>query len=226
MDTQRNLTREDIKSALIHFKDVCIRHRTKDFLWEFCHEKYLRQYDDQLTVQAASKQLYELFFLGFYDVTQADKFQKRITPMTGDYDPPREYFDKPIRYTLSSDPYIQTFGQIVKFSNVSISYNKTSEVFALVTWVPASQLNDKSIINPAGETLGEYKKSNTQDKITKTIKGESYIILERLVIAITSDSTLILESAFPIEIATRHYDLRPYVSYLQMDKSLNCFNIA
>ena len=208
-----NLTKEEIQSVLIHFKDTCVRHRSKDFLWEFCYGKYLRQYDDRFTAQAANKPSYELFFLGFFDATQAPKFQKEITPNTGDYNPKREYFEKETRYLLLEDTYIQTKGNLVQISNVStIGNNKNGDVFALIAYVPASKLTDQNIVvNPSGETLGDHIRNNTRDKITKTINGEPYIMLERLVRVVTSPSTFLLEEEFPLDITTKQIELRPYV---------------
>ena len=126
-----------MESVLIHFKDSCVRHRTKDFLWEFCYGKYLRQYDDALTMQNAHKPKAELFFLGFFDPSQSAKFTNIITPETRDYNPEREYFEREIRLSLVEESYIRTFRNMVRMSNVSnIALKEKEEMLALEVYIP------------------------------------------------------------------------------------------
>lgn len=202
-----------MQSVLIHFKDSCVRHRTKDFLWEFCYGKYFRQYDDSLTIQNANKPAAELFFLGFFDPSQSVKFTKAITPDTRDYHPEREYFEREIRYELVEESYIRTFRNMVRLSNVSeILLREKVEMLALEVYVPASEIkNTSTVMNIKGTHLKAFIESDKLSTISKEINGKTYYKLQRLIRVLFSSTILFLDQPFPFDIATDKFDIVLYV---------------
>lgn len=207
-----NLTKEQMESALIHFKDSCTRHRTKDFLWEFCYGKYFRQYDDALTIQNVNKPKAELFFLGFFDPSQSAKFADIITPETGNYEPEREYFDTEIRYKLVEESYIRTFRNMVRMSNISdISFSEKVEMLALEVYIPVSEIkNSSTVMNIKGTRLSAFIENDKLSMITKVIDGKKYYKLQRFIRVIASTTLLILDQPFPFDVATDKFDIILY----------------
>lgn len=208
-----NLTQEQVQSVLIHFKDSCVRHRTKDFLWEFCYGKYFRQYDDALTIQNANKPKAELFFLGFFDPSQSTKFTSVITPETRDYHPEREYFDREIRYRLVEETYIRTFRNMVRMSNISdISLIEKEEMLALEVYIPVTEIkNTSTVMNIKGTHLKAFMESDKLSAVTKEIGGKKFYKLQRLISVIVSSTILILDQPFPFDVATDKFDIVLYV---------------
>ena len=208
-EDEQALTVEEAESILVHFKDFCVRHRTKDFLWEFCYGKYLRQYDDKITIANALKPGPELFFLGFLNPNDAKKYELVISKETGDYSPPREYFAKEIRLALPKEKYIQTNKNLVLLSDVlHLEDYPEGSLLSLIIYVPGSQLSDTRIkINPIGETLA----GNTASSNRRNVNGVVYHRLERLIRVIVDMNTIILDEAFPFDVATNQANIEIFV---------------
>lgn len=208
---EKQLTKEEAESIMIHFKDYCVRHRTKDFLWEFCYGKYLRQYDDKMTIANAMKAGPELFFLGFLNPNDSARYELIITKDSGDYNPPREYFEKDIRSVLYQEKYVQTLKNIVLLSDIfQLELYDHSTLLSLIVFVPANQLTNTTVLNPKGQTIND----NLEGVHTRVINGELHYRLERLVRVIVDANTFILSEPFPFDIATNHVTIEIYVSLM------------
>ncbi|CAD8065624.1 unnamed protein product [Paramecium sonneborni] len=60
-----NLTDDQANSILFPLIGQCVHHQTKEFLYEYCYRKYVRQYDDLNTMLSMQKILKEDFSLGY-----------------------------------------------------------------------------------------------------------------------------------------------------------------
>ncbi|CAD8147993.1 unnamed protein product [Paramecium octaurelia] len=60
----RNLTDEEVNHILFPLEDQCVQHYTKEFVYEYCFKKYIRQFDDLNTMLNMRKQYKEDFSLG------------------------------------------------------------------------------------------------------------------------------------------------------------------
>ncbi|CAD8069429.1 unnamed protein product [Paramecium sonneborni] len=60
----RNLTDEEVNHILFPLEDQCVQHYTKEFVYEYCFKKYIRQFDDFKTMLNMRKQYKEDFSLG------------------------------------------------------------------------------------------------------------------------------------------------------------------
>ncbi|CAK71457.1 unnamed protein product (macronuclear) [Paramecium tetraurelia] len=61
----RILIEDEANSILFPLIDLCVHHTTKEFLYEYCFRKHVRQYDDLDTIQNMQKILKEDFSLGY-----------------------------------------------------------------------------------------------------------------------------------------------------------------
>ncbi|CAD8159959.1 unnamed protein product [Paramecium octaurelia] len=61
----RILTEDEANIILFPLIDLCVNHITKEFLYEYCFRKHVRQYDDLNTIQNMQKILKEDFSLGY-----------------------------------------------------------------------------------------------------------------------------------------------------------------
>ncbi|CAD8157599.1 unnamed protein product [Paramecium pentaurelia] len=61
----RNLTEDDANKILFPLIGQCVHHTTKEFLYEYCFRKHVRQYDDLNTMLNMQKILKEDFSLGY-----------------------------------------------------------------------------------------------------------------------------------------------------------------
>ena len=62
-----NLTLEERENYLGPLKDVCTIMPTRFFLYEFCYQKYAKQFDDANTMFWGNKQSPETYFLGQHE---------------------------------------------------------------------------------------------------------------------------------------------------------------
>lgn len=208
----RNLTSEEVESQLLYLTDECTRYRTPDFLWEFCHNKYIRQFDDDITIHNARKPEAELFFLGFHSSVDPQKFVRTIRPNTGPYQPEIDY-DIPLRGQVPVQKYLHTHGRIAKIVNIRSFHRHTPDTLYFIrAYVPAKELNDHAVVDLNGKTLKYYKKNNIESRITKIIDGNKYVKLERFILKVLNSHTALLDKAFPMDISTTHTKIFPYVN--------------
>jgi len=214
-----NVTGKDAEAIIMHLQDTCAHHRTKEFLWEFCPGKYLRQYDDDTTLQNAQKKWRELFFMGFAEGVEPTKYTTVITNETTSFTPQKEHAEKKVYTPLKTQRYIQTLGHFVRLSDSTQNFYLHKEsieshehFYVLTVYVPVSEFKNGSniVINPAGETWDKYVKAGKKDQVTKTIDGVSYVLLERLIRAVISPELILLEEELPWNIATSQFDIHQY----------------
>ena len=147
---------------LVHLKDACSRYRTKDFLWEFCFEKYLRQYDDELTFRNVNKKKKELYFLGYFNPQDSRKYSLRMTESTGHYQPEREFLDEMIRFEIPGYRYVSTIGRMARIYNMkNFAAIKLDEPYILTVHIPRRLLKGNSfIVDCDGKTMEHYETTN------------------------------------------------------------------
>lgn len=196
----------------MYLKDECTYHRTNDFLWEFCHNKYIRQFDDEITIHNARKPAPELFFLGFHSSVDPQKYIRAIKPEMGPYPPEMDY-DLPLRGEVPIERYLHTHGRIAKIVNLrSFHRHNPDTLYFIRAYVPAKELNDSAIVDVNGKSLKYYKKAKRESRITKIIDGNKYIKLERFLVRVLNSDTALLENEFPMDISTKHTKIFPYVN--------------
>jgi hypothetical protein len=191
------LTKEEIEPIFIHLKDVCTQYRTKDFLWEFCFEKYVRQYDDEITQINALKPKFELFFLGFYEPSQSLKYMLQILADNPNYIPEREYYQLSIRQEIPNYEYIQTHGRVVRVLNLPQNYNQRY-IYSVYAFIPIEELDDDDIIDSSGMTKKNYKHNFR----SRTALSQGFYRVERTIFKVLSPYLLLLNEPFPFDIAT------------------------
>lgn len=160
----------------------------------------------------AAKPREELFFLGFHPAADSQKFETTITEGMGDYRPPRENYGLATRLEIPSYKYIHTFGRVARVMNVKSMMNYQADTLYFVRVSVASNIvKENDIVDLEGNTLGYYIKNNITASITKTLGGNEYIQLERLVIKVVSSYIILLKNEFPMDIATSRVDIYAYV---------------
>eukprot|EP01016_Furgasonia_blochmanni_P007326 TRINITY_DN1293_c0_g1_i10.p1 TRINITY_DN1293_c0_g1~~TRINITY_DN1293_c0_g1_i10.p1 ORF type:complete len:694 (+),score=90.69 TRINITY_DN1293_c0_g1_i10:1635-3716(+) len=144
--TQVALSAQQANPLLVNLRDACAQHRTKEFLWEFCYQKYARQYDDELTIRNANKPQEELFFMGFYENFNFNQKGKK-----GPYD------DHLVNYKLSQTPLLSTQGHIIRFVNHRMPNDvllgrKPHKIVISYRWDDIRQ-HQSMTVNENGDTL-------------------------------------------------------------------------
>jgi len=203
-----NLTKEEIEPIFIHLKDVCTQHRTNDFLWEFCFEKYVRQYDDEITKRNAGKPKFELFFIGFHTSSQSLKYITEIHPYPKTYIPEREYNQLPIRQEIPNYEYIQTIGRVVRVLHIPQNYNQ-KYIYSVYAFIPAQELQDDDVIDSSGVTKKNYRHTFR----SRTTLSQGFYQVERTISKVLSPYLLLLNEPFPFDIATNQAKIALNAAY-------------
>ena len=140
----------------------------------------------------------ELFFVGFHKPTQIFEFQSMINSTMREYDPPRVYFKSLIRLGLPTYKYVQTngyVGKVVNVKNIKSYYPNT--LYVISVYILASHLEDDVIVDIHDKTLKYYIKEKKEAVITKTMKEEKYIKLERVITKVINPNIILLKEPFP-----------------------------
>jgi hypothetical protein len=198
---KRNLTAEQAEMIFMHFKDLCATTRTKVFLWEICHKKHGKQYDDATTIMNAQKQQAELFYLGWYNDEGDDRFS--LTKELNVEPDKRKYF---IKY----DKILLTDGNIVKFINyASLSTISQHKPYALSIYVPLKEVENipDLILDVTGKTLKTYKDEEGLSARIKMIHGEKHVKIDRKISKFISSSIVFIATPFPFDMITSDFTI-------------------
>lgn len=181
-------------------------------MWELCFQKYARQYDDHLTMLHARKPRPELFFIGFHPSVQPSKYLNAIRPETGEYNPDVEYTTMPTRILVPNFQYVRTYGPILRAFNVrSYSLFKPDTLYFVQIDIPADRVPHDAIVDFDGNTLDDFISQNKTSKVMKKLSNRSYITIKRLILKSFSPYIFLMDRELPIDIATSHAKVFPYV---------------
>jgi len=203
-----NLTKQEIKPIFIHLKDICTQYRTNDFLWEFCFEKYVRQYDDEITKKNVLKPKFELFFLGFHAPSQSLKYLAQIYPHPYNHIPEREYHQLSIRQEIPNYEYIQTIGRVVRVLHIPQNYNQRY-IYSVYAFIPITELQDDDVIDSSGMTKKNYKHTFR----SRAALSQGFYQVERTISKVLSPYLLLLNEPFPFDIATNQAKIAMNTGY-------------
>ena len=209
-------------------KDICADYRTPVFLWDFCSQEYVRQYDDDITIINAGKQNYaggpELIFLGFYRANEAHLYQantakekkqhrlyKKTTGMPQSAGTAADDASLRYQYTIAvPSPIIRTFGRVVRCEAINMLL--VTREYKLTVKFPSNQVSkDNVVMTLDGKTLKELKTTNKLAAYTEQIKGVKYYKVERMIEIIANEHYVIIDRNFPLDTATTQFEIQEIV---------------
>ena len=205
-------------------KGVCANHRTPVFLWDFCFQEYIRQYDDDVTIINAGKQNYaggpELIFLGFYNPDDAIYYQVNTPNERKQH---RLYKKNPFgqKETIEEDtsylyqiknpgPFIRSYGRLVRYQGNRM-FSEYKE-YVLVVKIPSNLIAIKDpVLNLEGKTASQLLTLGKLEEYSEQINGQKYYRLERLIDVNIDGHYFLLRENLPVGITSQYVDIKEIV---------------
>lgn len=206
-------------------KGICANYRTPTFLWDFCFQEYVRQYDDDITIINAGKQNYaggpELIFLGFFNfddaplyhvTTPQEKKQHRLYKKTI---PGLQNLQKNTdRYQFSlksKENFIYSFGKIVRYQTNRTLIPIKDYILNISVPVQSLGMGEDFVLSLDGKNVMELKNLEKLSEYTQTINGKKYYKFERLVDILVNDNYFLVNTKLPENISTSIVEIKEIV---------------
>lgn len=218
------LSNKEARKYFSFLEGECTRMRRPDFIWEFCHGKYIRQFDDETTFKVSKKKTLENYFLGFHPDYDLKRYS--LVNVSEDYKTgrPQEYFHfkesksktkqslsekKPSHYFLNkTGSVLFSFGPVIRIRSDTygflVKFSKTSQDFdlRLSVWLPEDKIPEIEGVNQFYDPA-----TGATTKERKRFDGVPYLKIMLWVGRVIDNSTLLLRETPLYDFTTSYFEL-------------------